>query len=578
MSVRKEDEVLQVLNSNVTKYRPDDGIFEVALVLGGTVSSGAYTAGFLDKLIEALDAWYVAKANAEDVPSHNVKLRVAAGASGGGVCAAILARALAFGFPHISPSSPEAEWNRNPFYKTWVQDLDIAGFVETSDIDGGKPVKSLLNGKVLGEAAKTAARFQGDRLPAGWSVRPYVDNPFRVIVTLANLTGVPYEIDFGNLGRQSYRVHADYARFACDIGGSGSVVPSLRPDEFFVQDGGPEPAVNWLTLAKYARASGAFPLGFPAVELSRPRKHYDYRVAVVPDDNGQVKVVPLLPNWAGSTNVSDEYAFLSVDGGTFNNEPIELARTFLAGATGRNPRDPDKAHRGVMLIDPLPGTAQLGPRRIESLVKLGGAVLSSLVSQGRYATTDLLLMADPNVFSRYLALPKRGTISGEKALATAGLCAFLGFFEEKYRRHDYMLGRANCHTYLAERFVLAETNPIFKGRWSHGQKQVFGQQAGKGFLPLIPLVSQDGKQQQKPDGTMPWPSGKLEPRQIRNRLEGRLEKIVKKVADEATDVWFSDLLIWALKGVVTSELLDPIEELARADLRDWQLYNETRSD
>ena len=70
---------------------------------------------------------------------------------------------------------------------------------------------------------------------------------------------------------------------------------------------------------------------------------------------------------------------------------------------------------------------------------------------------------------------------------------------------------------------------------------------------------------------MPWPSGKLKPRQIRNRLEDRLEKIVERVADDAIDFWFSDLLISALKGLVTSELLDPIEELAEADLRDWQL-------
>ena len=270
------------------------------------------------------------------------------------------------------------------------------------------------------------------------------------------------------------------------------------------------------------------------------------------------------PNWTGD---GDDYAFLSVDGGTFNNEPIELARTFLAGITGRNPRDRAEANRGVMLIDPLPGTAQLGPDRFESLAKLGGAVLSSLVSQGRYATTDLLLMADPDVFSRYLATPQRGTISGEKALATAGLGAFLGFFEDEYRRHDYMLGRSNCRTYLAEEFVLSEANPIFDGRWTEAQKQTFGQEAGNGFLPLIPLV---GRAEQ-PDGVMPWPHGKITARQIRNRLKERLETIVEKVADDAIDFWFSDLLIQALKGAATSELLDPIEELAETDLRRWQL-------
>ena len=559
------DRILQVLNSNATP-RPPDGTFEVALVLGGTVSAGAYTAGFLDKFIEALDAWYVAKENHEDVPSHDVKLRVAAGASGGGVCAAILARALAFGFPHISPASPGVEWELNPFYKTWVQHLDIAGFVETDDIAAGQPLKSLLNGKAISQATKAAAAFRGGPLPVGWTERPYVDNPFRVILSLANLTGVPYQIDFGNFGPQSYRFHADHARFACDIGSAGSGPGNLRPDEFFVQDGGQAPAVNWLTLASYARASGAFPLGFPAVGLCRPRAHYDYRVALVPGDGGQVEVAPLRPDWTGS-GVGEEYAFLSVDGGTFNNEPIELARTFLAGMTGRNPRDGAKANRGVMLIDPLPGTAQLGPDRFKSLMKLGGAVLSSLVSQGRYATTDLLLMADPNVFSRYLAIPQRGTISGERALATAGLCAFLGFFENEYRRHDYMLGRANCRTYLAEKFVLAETNPIFDGRWTNAQKQAFGQAAGEGLLPLIPLVSRA----RQPDGAMPWPHGKLTARQIRNRLKDRLEKIVEKVADDAIDFSFSDVLIQVLKGAVTSELLDPIEELAEADLRDWQL-------
>ena len=558
-----DQQILKVLNSNVTQG-PANGTFEVALVLGGTVSAGAYTAGFLDKLIEALDAWYMAKTKQADVPGHDVKLRVAAGASGGAVCAAILARAVAFDFPHISPASPEVEWDRNPFYKTWVLDLDIAGFVETGDIAAGQPLKSLFNGTAIAQATKQAAAFEGDPLPDPWSVRPYVDEPFRVIVTLANLTGVPYEIDFGKPGRQSYRFHADHARFACDIGGGKP--GNLRPDEFFVQDRGQAPAVNWLTLASYARASSAFPLGFPAVGLRRPRAHYDYRVAVVPDDKGRVKAVPLHPDWTGDGD-SEEYAFLSVDGGTFNNEPIELARTFLAGVTGRNPRDGGKANRGVMLIDPLPAPTQLGPDRFKTLVKLGGAVLSSLVSQSRYATTDLLLMADAKVFSRYLAIPQRGTISGEKALATAGLCAFLGFFEDEYRRHDYMLGRANCHTYLAEKFVLPDTNPIFNGNWSSQQKQDYGQKAGNGFLPLIPLV---GRAQQ-PDGAMPWPRGKLTAREIRNQLKDRLERIVEKVADDAIDFPFSDALIWALKGTATSELLDPIEELADADLRDWQL-------
>ena len=59
--------------------------FELALVLGGTVSAGAYTAGALDFLIEALDSWtQLRDANNSTAPRHNVVLRVITGTSGGG--------------------------------------------------------------------------------------------------------------------------------------------------------------------------------------------------------------------------------------------------------------------------------------------------------------------------------------------------------------------------------------------------------------------------------------------------------------------------------------------------------------
>ena len=49
------------------------GIFELGLCLGGTVSAGAYTAGVLDFLIEALDAWTRAKEDkAPDAPPHEI--------------------------------------------------------------------------------------------------------------------------------------------------------------------------------------------------------------------------------------------------------------------------------------------------------------------------------------------------------------------------------------------------------------------------------------------------------------------------------------------------------------------------
>ena len=47
------------------------GVFELGLVLAGAVSAGAYTAGVLDFLMEAMDAWERAKEEGDALaPPH----------------------------------------------------------------------------------------------------------------------------------------------------------------------------------------------------------------------------------------------------------------------------------------------------------------------------------------------------------------------------------------------------------------------------------------------------------------------------------------------------------------------------
>ena len=65
------------------------------------------TAGVLDFLIEALDGFEAAKA-AGEVTKRNVALTLIAGTSGGGVNAAIAARALAYKFPHVENATASA--------------------------------------------------------------------------------------------------------------------------------------------------------------------------------------------------------------------------------------------------------------------------------------------------------------------------------------------------------------------------------------------------------------------------------------------------------------------------------------
>jgi predicted acylesterase/phospholipase RssA len=77
---------------------PPEGTFEIALCLAGAVSAGAYTAGVLDFLVEALETRYQAEAdNLPDTPPHNAVIRVITGASAGAITAAIAGSALAYG-------------------------------------------------------------------------------------------------------------------------------------------------------------------------------------------------------------------------------------------------------------------------------------------------------------------------------------------------------------------------------------------------------------------------------------------------------------------------------------------------
>ncbi|NBR14881.1 MAG: hypothetical protein EBU01_09950, partial [Crocinitomicaceae bacterium] len=63
----------------------------MGLCLAGAISAGAYTAGVIDYLIEALERWETEKKQNEDIPKHRVVIEVIGGASAGGMTGIITA-------------------------------------------------------------------------------------------------------------------------------------------------------------------------------------------------------------------------------------------------------------------------------------------------------------------------------------------------------------------------------------------------------------------------------------------------------------------------------------------------------
>src|SRR4051794_36715675 len=101
-------------------------VYEIGLAMAGAISAGAYSAGVVDFLFQALDEWELAKRDDPDnVPNHAVCIRAAAGASAGSITAALAAVAVAGGLRPDKVAEPNKgvqpyRYVLPAVYKAWV--------------------------------------------------------------------------------------------------------------------------------------------------------------------------------------------------------------------------------------------------------------------------------------------------------------------------------------------------------------------------------------------------------------------------------------------------------------------------
>lgn len=260
--------------------------FEIALVLAGAVSAGAYSAGVMDYLFEALDRWY-ARRNEPDIPQHRVRIKIITGASAGGINGAIASTACRCQFPAITPKNAHADGASNPFYDAWVNRIDIRRLLDSGDLTG-KPPRALLNGAVLGEIAERVVGFSGQPVRPGQ--RDWLDDPFQVLLTLSNLQGVPYWVRFDGASGLPHEMilHGDHVAFAVPV---SKEVPSRHfpPDVLPLPKSNGTQDLAWQSLARTALATGAFPLALEPREIWHSPTDYEYRFPYLQVVNGQVR-------------------------------------------------------------------------------------------------------------------------------------------------------------------------------------------------------------------------------------------------------------------------------------------------
>lgn len=488
--------------------------FQIGLTMSGAVSAGAYTAGVVDFLVQALDEWEKARngPDAAGIPNHRVGIKVMSGASAGAITAAIGTVALADAKQAPVPFDTRDGKTQSikcwlpKLYESWVakpglvaeegQPLD---FLQTTDLEsfpapdddfsrssvatstepapsnGTPKVVSVLNSRLLDAIAKAAIDVEAAAPP-----RPYLANPLHIYLTLSNLRGIPYKVPFEG-GDYHMITHGDRVHYAVTGVGSWDS-PSLFAGTDRKRDidtawlvNGHEHKPQWKNFSICALASAAFPLGLAPREIATEIEEYDGR----PDGGACFRRFPIenlagrsadetsiVPDWEAATRAEPVFGFRTADGGIIDNDPFEYARFSLKTELGvRIEPTLEKADRAVIMISPFPERRPIAPeaKPAADLVSIYRALLPSLIDQARFKPSELVLAADPAHASRYLIGPSRVTPDGKEqiyGIASGLLGGFGGFVARAYRDHDFQLGRRNCQKFLREAFALPYDNDI----------------------------------------------------------------------------------------------------------------------
>jgi len=531
---------------------PVDNTFEIGLVMAGAVSAGAYTAGVLDYLFESLDRWYRERREDASLPRHEVKLRVMTGSSAGGINAALAAAALRYRFPHIHDDG-SLQGSANPFFDPWVNRIDIRDLLDTADIDSGAPLTALLNCRQLDAIAERSMGFVGDPLQPG--ERDWLADPFQVQLTYSNLQGVPYWIRFQGESGLPHEVvlHQDYLSFGVPVRHDAD--PGQFPPDVIRlprQRGSEDRA--WASLGRAALATSAFPIALQPREIWRSTTDYEYRFAYLGENDRRIYARP----WPAGA--SQPARAVVVDGGALNNEPFDLAHRVLAGRQGKNPRRGVEAHRALLMIDPLSDARAADPTLSDALSQVPVQLLKAFMNQSRFKQIDLTLAEADDVYSRFLVAPSRHPFVGRKALASGELGAFLGFFHRRFRQHDFLLGRYNCHFFLKNWFVLPGDNPLFRER---PPAERFQSRRRPDHYQIVPVLADDPP--------LPaWPTDALDGYDdLAGPLERRLDALYPALREQFFDRlklggfqrWAGRSYLWPLwRVVLRPQLRDALEK------------------
>jgi hypothetical protein len=463
-----------------------------------------------------------------------------AGASAGAIAGALGAVAFARGLAPREFTEEEIE-NRYPdrypthqrlrcvlpsLHRTWVELPAMiggaggeGGLLDTEDLAEGPNVRSLLNASLLDKVKRRAIEPLDEQSgkPLAAPV-PYVASRLHVYNMISNMRGIPFHIQFGNGTVYGMQTIGDRVHYVIGALGNSDVA---EKDSWVEKDAAKgslpisvttlprrtgDPLNDWDRYGTAALASGAFPVGLASRSLAFAWPYYEDRLYPVktPSD---VAIRPSFP--AEIVRQLDTFNFESLDGGIVNNNPFDYAQFALMGGPASGPTSATAVERAIVMVAPFPEPPKFLPEGSPSpaLAAIVRALFPALLNQARFRASDLAPAVDERDYSRFLIAPLRRIprttppananeqVPFERyAIACGLLGGFGGFLVEKFRAHDFQLGRRNCQQFLRESFRVSGANAIVGRPGSSEMMRVIpllGSAADPIPLPRWPQMTQE---------------------------------------------------------------------------------------
>ena len=502
--------------------------FKLGINMAGAVSAGAYTAGVLDFLMEALEEWQKAKdafraslmnsagmnpaginpagATNPAVPLHDVTIEAFGGASAGGMCAAIAAVMVQQDFAHIRSALETG--TTNTFYESWVNRIDIRHLLDTKDVAGGGDIVSLLDSTIIDSIAADALTPK-DAVP-----KPYISPHLTLLLTLTNVRGTPYRLysdpaanpaETEPTADEYTAYYGDKLRFETTSGTAAPIAQSAKPLPAGIAGAG-----AWPLLTEAAKATGAFPVMLAPRALTREKADYSQPPWETMCDGRYLDTRGAPPNPSLPAQPAT-WETLNVDGGVTDNNPFQLVNGVLLSyqnpkpANCDNPSEATEANCAVVTVAPFPATTTFDPNynvtSASSIWAMLPRLLDVLLSQSRFLGESLNQLTSGISFNRFVVAPSDPKLAAGSALQCGLLSAFGGFFHRGFRRHDFLLGRRNCQRFLRAHFCLPASNGVIAAGLAEAGAQAAEVirdfkvdppnprvHPGEAWIPVIPVV------------------------------------------------------------------------------------------